>query len=117
MGLLWRFAPLGLPAFALKYGGSILWSAMLYCLGMSIRPFEMTRTQVAICATLIAGMVEGSRLVHTPALDAFRLTMPGALLLGRVFSIWDIAAYAVGIACAYACDGLLLRRQCGIGRS
>jgi Protein of unknown function (DUF2809) len=46
---------------------------------------------------VIAIGVELSRLVHYPWLDAFRLTLPGALLLGRVFSVWDMLAYGVGI--------------------
>jgi hypothetical protein len=41
--------------------------------------------------------VELFKLYHTPALDAFRLTLPGKLLLGRVFSLWDLIAYAVGV--------------------
>jgi hypothetical protein len=47
---------------------------------------------------VIAIVVEFSRLVHTPWLDAFRLTTAGALLLGRIFSLWNLVAYAVGIA-------------------
>ena len=46
----------------------------------------------------IAIVVECSRLVHAPWLDAFRLTTAGALLLGRIFSLWNLVAYAVGIA-------------------
>ena len=42
------------------------------------------------------------RLYHTPWLDGFRLTTAGALLLGRVFSLWNMLAYAIGIAAAYA---------------
>jgi hypothetical protein len=44
-------------------------------------------------ALLIAILVEAFRLVHAPWLDAFRLTLPGALPLGRVFSLWNILAY------------------------
>jgi hypothetical protein len=38
-------------------------------------------------------------------LDAFRLTLAGALLLGRIFSPWDMVAYGAGIIL-----GLLLDR-------
>ena len=58
----------------------------------------LTRGQLVVIATLIAVVVEFSRLVHTPWLDAFRLTTAGALLLGRIFSPWNLVAYAVGIA-------------------
>ena len=112
-GLIWRLAPLSLPPFYLKYGGSVLWSAMLYCLVAAIRPFGTARFKVAALAILIAAAIELSRLVHTPALDAFRLTLPGALLLGHVFSIWDIVAYAFGIAiaCLIDCASLYLKES------
>jgi len=66
--------------------------------------------QIAGLALLIAVAVELFRLVHTPWLDAFRLTTAGALLLGRVFSLWNMLAYAVGIGVATLVD-LALRRQ------
>jgi hypothetical protein len=43
-------------------------------------------------------------LVHTPWLDAFRLTLAGALLLGRIFSPWDMLAYGVGIVLGMLLD-------------
>jgi hypothetical protein len=48
--------------------------------------------------------VELFRLVHAPWLDAFRLTLAGALLLGRIFSPWNVLAYGVGIALAMLLD-------------
>jgi Protein of unknown function (DUF2809) len=36
--------------------------------------------------------------VHTTWLDDFRLTTLGALLLGRVYSLWNMLAYAAGIS-------------------
>jgi Protein of unknown function (DUF2809) len=50
-----------------------------------------------LISALIAVCVELFRLLHTPWLDAFRLTLAGALLLGRIFSLWDMLAYGVGI--------------------
>lgn len=61
------------------------------------------RFRIAVAALLIAVAVELFRLWHTPDLDAFRLTAAGTLLLGRVFSPWNIAAYAAGIALALDC--------------
>lgn len=52
----------------------------------------------------IAICVEMFRLCHSPWLDQFRLTLFGALLLGRIFSLWNIVAYAFGIALALAVD-------------
>ena len=95
-----------LPFAFVKYGGSILWGAMVYWLFAAIfvtqRPLS-----VAFIALMVAIAVELFRLWHTPALDAFRLTTAGALLLGRVFSLWNIAAYAIGIAAALALDWTL----------
>jgi hypothetical protein len=39
-----------------------------------------------------------------PWLDAFRLTTTGALLLGRVFSPWNMVAYGFGIAAGALLD-------------
>lgn len=92
-----------LPFTVAKYGGSILWGSMVYfllaSLGVTAKPGK-----VAVSAALIAICVEFFRLVHTPWLDAFRLTTAGALLLGRVFSLWNILAYAAGIAAALVLD-------------
>lgn len=97
LSLRWYGFPIGLPAFIVKYGGSLLWATMVFLLvGVLLR--RLTRTQMAAVAAMIAVVVEFSRLVHAPWLDAFRLTTAGALLLGRIFSLWNLVAYAAGIA-------------------
>ena len=98
---------LGLSAFTVKYGGSILWGAMVFFL-IAIVASRSTRRSVVMIAAVIAVGVELFRLVHTPWLDNFRLTMAGALLLGRIFSPSDILAYAVGIALGALLDNLVL---------
>lgn len=94
---------LGLPALIVKYGGSILRGAMVFFLVALAAP-RISRRAIALAAAAIAVAVELFRLVHTPALDAFRLTLAGALLLGRIFSAWDMVAYDVGIALAMGLD-------------
>lgn len=89
--------PLGLSAFVVKYGGSLLWATMVFLLVGVLLP-RLTRSQLAAIAVAIAVVVELLRLMHTPWLDAFRLTTAGALLLGRIFSPWNLVAYAIGIA-------------------
>lgn len=95
-----------LPFAVVKYGGSLLWGAMVYWLLatilVSVRPLK-----IALLALIVAAAVEVFRLWHTPELDAFRLTTTGALLLGRVFSLWNIVAYAIGIGAALALDRAL----------
>jgi hypothetical protein len=51
----------------------------------------------------------GVKLYRVPWLDAFRLTLPGVILLGRYFSIRDIVAYWIAIALGAIIDGNFLR--------
>jgi hypothetical protein len=110
LSLRWYGFPLGLPAFVVKYGGSLLWATMVFLLAGVLLP-RLTRSQLAAIAMAIAVTVEFSRLVHTPWLDAFRLTTAGALLLGRIFSLWNLVAYAVGIAFGVWIDRLAATRS------
>lgn len=109
-GLAIRFAPLGLPHFVVKYGGSMLWAMMIYWIVSSLFPARRF-LPAALLAGVIATAVEFGKLCHTPALDAFRLTLPGILLLGRFFSVWDIVAYWLAIAIGAFIDMGLIR-QC-----
>jgi hypothetical protein len=96
-GLAIRFAHLGLPLCIVKYGGSMLWALMIYWIVSSLLPL-WRMIPVALLAGLLATTVEVFKLYHSPALDAFRLTIPGILLLGRIFSGWDIVAYWLAIS-------------------
>jgi hypothetical protein len=87
---------LGLPTLVVKYGGSMLWGTMVFLL-VAMAVSNLSRRRIALIAAVIAIGVELFRLVHFPWLDAFRLTLPGALLLGRIFSVWNMLAYGVGI--------------------
>ncbi|QQO13494.1 DUF2809 domain-containing protein [Bradyrhizobium diazoefficiens] len=109
LSLRWYGFPLGLSAFVVKYGGSLLWATMVFLLAGVLLP-RLSRAQLATIAAVIAVVVEFSRLVHTPWLDAFRLTTAGALLLGRIFSLWNLVAYAVGIAFGVWIDQLAAMR-------
>ncbi len=108
VGIAVRLLPLGLPPMVVKYAGSILWGAMVYGIVAFLRPAARLG-RVAAIALAAAVLVELFRLVHTPWLDAFRLTLAGQLLLGRLFSPWNIVAYASGIAMAVGLDGRLRR--------
>jgi len=95
-GLALRLTHLGLPFVVVKYGGSMLWALMIYWIVSTLRPGWMI-ARAALASCLIASAVELFKLCHTPWLDAFRLTLPGTLLLGRVFSVWDLAAYVLAV--------------------
>ena len=84
----------------------MLWGAMVYFI-VAILIGGRGRLPIALTAALIAVTVELFRLYHTPWLDGFRLTTAGALLLGRIFSVWNIVAYGVGIGFAAALDRLM----------
>jgi hypothetical protein len=99
---------IGLPATIVKYGGSILWAAMLFFV-VAIAAPQISRRSVVLVSSLSAIGIELFRLVHTPWFDEFRLTLPGALLLGRIFSLRDILAYGFGIGLALGLDGLAER--------
>jgi Protein of unknown function (DUF2809) len=90
---------IGLPFVVVKYGGSILWGSMVFLLVASLLPCRNRRTAIFVACS-VAVVVELIRLVHFPALYEFRATTAGALLLGRVFSLWNIACYLAGIGSA-----------------
>ena len=96
-GLVLTLVPLGLPAFWVHYAGACLWGAMVLLIVGAILPGARFSGIAVSVAALIALATEVLRLYHTPALDAFRLTLPGALLLGRIFSPWNVVAYWLGI--------------------
>jgi hypothetical protein len=89
----------GLPYVLVKYGGSVIWGAMVFFVVAFVLGRRDVRL-VALAAIVAAVASEFFRLYHTPDLDAFRLTLAGQLLLGRIFSLWNILAYAIGIGLA-----------------
>ncbi|PYB71458.1 DUF2809 domain-containing protein [Rhizobium wuzhouense] len=99
----------GLPYGLVKYGGSMLWGAMVFLLVAAALPRRLRLATGLACAISLA--VELLRLYHAPWLDAFRLTLAGALLLGRIFSLWNILAYLIGIALAGFLDHRLRHRH------
>ena len=100
---------IGLPYFLVKYGGSTLWGGMVFFLLAALLPHQPLG-RLAILSVLAAALIEFSRLYQTPWLDEFRLTLAGALLLGRIFSWWNIVAYAVGIVIAALLENRHLAR-------
>jgi hypothetical protein len=109
LGIAIRRLPLGLAPVVTKYGGSMLWALMVYWLVSTFLP-RWRLPAVATLSAIVATAVEFFKLLHTPALDAFRLTLPGILLLGRFFSLWDLLAYYVAIALAATLLDPALRR-------
>ncbi len=119
-GLAVRLVPLGLSPFAVKYAGSALWGAMVFA-GVGVLQLARPLAWRVAAALAIAVATELFRLYHAPGLDAFRLTLPGRLLIGRVFSPWNVVAYGLGITLAALLEtvgqraGIQAKRSVGTG--
>jgi Protein of unknown function (DUF2809) len=109
-GIVIRFAPIGLPATVVKYGGSMLWALMIYWIVSTMLGRWRVET-AALIAGLIATAVEFFKLYRSPGMDAFRLTLPGILVLGRYFSVWDIVAYWIAIGAGAWLDRSMRRSE------
>lgn len=102
-GLAIRFVHVGLPPLVMKYGGSMLWALTMYWIVSTLLPSCRIVT-AALVSAVLAAAVELFKLYHSPGMDAFRHTTPGILLLGRIFSGWDIAAYWLAIVAGAFAD-------------
>jgi len=109
IGLAVRYLPLGLPWFLYKYLGSVLWAAALYWFLAALLPKLRTQA-IAALAILIATLLELTRLIPIAPIDAFRQTLAGQILLGRFFSLKNIAAYILAISLTAALDHIYLKR-------
>jgi hypothetical protein len=92
-------AALGRDPIARDVLGDALWAVMIvWWLGVLAPTLHLTvraGLALAICAA-----VEVSQLLHAPALDAARRTLPGRLMLGSGFDPRDLVAYAAGVLAA-----------------
>ena len=87
----------------------MLWALAIYWISAALPPGRPPLV-AGMMAGLITSAVELFKLYHAPSVDAFRNTLPGALLLGRMFSLQDIVAYWLAIAAGALADGLAIRR-------
>jgi hypothetical protein len=109
IGLAVRLLPLHLPWFLYKYLGSTLWAVALYWFLATLLP-RLRPPTLAALAIVVATLLELSRLVPIAAVDAFRLTFAGKILLGRYFSVKNIVAYVLAILVTAILDHFLLSR-------
>ncbi|MEP6733283.1 MAG: DUF2809 domain-containing protein [bacterium] len=79
--------------------GDALWAMMIawWVGGVTPRTSVTTRASVALA---ICWAVEFSQLYHSRALDGWRLTLLGQLVLGSGFDPRDLGAYAIGVLAA-----------------
>jgi len=106
LGLASRKYPL-FPKMCGKYPGDALWSVMVY-LGWALWKPTTSPKRVALYALFTSYLDEFSQLIQVPGLNAIRQTVWGHLILGTVFSGYDMLAYTIGILIALILDTLLL---------
>ncbi len=87
----------------------MLWALLIYWIVSALLPARILTA--ALLAASIATTVEFFKLVQSPALDAFRQTLSGALLLGRFFSVEAILAYWLAITLGAFADRFLCSRR------
>lgn len=104
LGLASRRHPVLAPEFG-KYPGDALWAAMIVFAGGLLRP-RASSVAVSSFAATVCVAVECGKLIPAPWLVAARDTTVGGLVLGHVFSVANLVAYAIGIAGAVAIDRL-----------
>jgi hypothetical protein len=92
------------------FTGDALWAAMIVWLVSALAP-TATILSRSLVALVICCAVEVSQLVHFPALDAFRQTTIGHLVLGSGFDPRDFAAYALGVSVAALLDRVTPARR------
>jgi hypothetical protein len=98
-GLAVRYGAARVP-FLAKYGGVALWSVMAYAAILVLAP-RLSVARAALIALAVSFAVELAQLSPIPAaLSAKHLVL--RLLLGTTFSVYDLPAYAVGVALAAA---------------
>jgi hypothetical protein len=95
-GLASRKFPSLFPALLGKYPGDSLWALMIFLGWAFCKPRASTR-KIAALAFATSCFVEFSQLYQAAWLNSVRSTTLGHLILGSIFSWFDIAAYCVGV--------------------
>lgn len=88
--------------------GDALWATMIGCWIGAFLPRTRIGPRAAI-ALAVCWAVEFGQLYHAPALDGWRRTTLGALVLGSGFDARDLGAYALGVLATVVLE-LALRR-------
>lgn len=76
--------------------GDVLWATMVYFMVGFLFP-KPAGNKVIMISLAFCYMIEITQLYHAEWIDSIRLTLPGKLILGSVFSWGDILSYTAGI--------------------
>jgi hypothetical protein len=111
LGLASRKFPFLFPAIFDKYPGDALWGLMLYFVVAFVKK-DSPAPRIAVFTLLISSAVEFSQLIQVSWLNDFRYTVIGHLILGTVFSWYDLLAYMAGIGIGLLLDKIIFGRRC-----
>ena len=93
LGLAARY---GLSGIFAKYLGVALWASAVCALVAFVRP-RLGATRIAVMALALSWAVEFAQLTSGPAwLSSQHIVL--RLIFGTTFSVWDLPAYALGVA-------------------
>ena len=120
-GLALRMVPLAigwhLPLSLHHYGGGFLWGGLVYALVAASRQPRWRRSACLAATLAIVVTIEMFRAFHAPSLDAFRLTVVGQWLLGRVFAPMNVVVDELGAVAVAGALGLLQHSTSSTGSS
>jgi hypothetical protein len=83
--------------------GDALWAMMIAWWIGALAPDKRLGVRSGL-ALAVCWAVEFSQLYHAPALDAWRQTTLGQLVLGNGFDVRDLGAYALGVLAALSLE-------------
>ena len=86
-----------------KYPGDTMWAMLLYCCLDLLLP-RASIARIALFTAAISLTVELLKFYHAPWMIALRASTFGYLVLGHIFSIENLMAYAIGIVLFGACE-------------
>lgn len=110
LGIATRAMPMAFPELIARYGGDVLWAAMVVWILAPLRTAAAPRA-LGLMALTIAMLIEVSQLYQAPWINAVRATRVGALALGQGFLWIDILCYVIGVTLAVAVDASIVRQS------
>lgn len=110
VGLVVHWRGTWLPATLCDLLGDALWAMMIGWWIGAVAPNTRLASRAGL-ALAICWAVEFSQQYHAPALDGWRLTVPGQLIIGTGFDLRDLGAYALGVLATLILESTVRRRH------
>ena len=106
------FARYGLSGGIANFLGVALWSVLVYILIVFVKP-DLAPLKAGLLCLVISWVVEFSQLTPAPAYLVNNVHRVFQLVFGSSFDVWDLPAYAAGVAAATGVHTLLGKRSAG----